>query len=70
MGKKKNDFEASGSGSKKLERPHRVPLPVHVARLMHANWTPCDGWGDVHMHGDWRLSYLRVPVPPAPAREP
>jgi hypothetical protein len=34
---KKNDFEASGIGTKKSERAHRVPLPVSVARLMHAN---------------------------------
>jgi hypothetical protein len=34
MGKKKNDFEASGSGTNKAERPHRVALPVSVARLM------------------------------------
>jgi hypothetical protein len=34
---KKNNFEASGSGTKKMERPHRMPLPVSVARLMHAN---------------------------------
>jgi hypothetical protein len=39
---KKNDFEATGSGSKKEERPGRVLLPVSVGRLMHANWTPCD----------------------------
>jgi hypothetical protein len=44
MGKKKNDFEASDNGTKKVERPHMVLLPVSVARLMHANWTPCDGW--------------------------
>ena len=70
MGKKKNDFEASGSGTKKGERAHKVLLPVSVGRLMHANWTPCDAWGDVHMPGGWRLSYRRVPVPPVPAREP
>jgi hypothetical protein len=44
MGKKKNDFEVSGSDTKKVERPHRVPLPVSVGRLMHANWTSCDAW--------------------------
>jgi hypothetical protein len=37
MGKKKNDFEASDSGTKKAEWPHRVPLPINVAQLMHAN---------------------------------
>nr|XP_051205654.1 actin cytoskeleton-regulatory complex protein pan-1-like [Lolium perenne] len=54
MGKKKNNFEASGSGTKKEERSNRVPLPVSVGRLMHMNWTP----------------YRRVPVPPVPMREP
>jgi hypothetical protein len=43
MGKKKNDFEESGSGTKKAERLQRVSLPVSVARLMHTNWTSCDG---------------------------
>jgi hypothetical protein len=43
MGKNKNDFEASDSDTKKEGR-QRVPLPINVARLMHANWTPCDGW--------------------------
>nr|XP_051229039.1 uncharacterized protein LOC127346821 [Lolium perenne] len=70
MGKKKNDFEASGSGTKKEERPGRVPLPVTIGRLMHAHLTPCDTWRDVHMPGGWRLSYRRVPVPPVPTREP
>jgi hypothetical protein len=37
MGKKKNDFEASGSGTKKEERANRVALPVSVGRLMHAH---------------------------------
>jgi hypothetical protein len=37
MGKKKNDFEAPGSGTKKDTRPNRVPLPVDLARLMHGN---------------------------------
>jgi hypothetical protein len=41
MGKKKDDSEASGSGTKKAERTNRVPLPVEVARLMHQSWTPC-----------------------------
>jgi hypothetical protein len=50
MGKKKNDFEASGSGTKKAERTHCVPLLVNVARLMHINWT-CAGWRYVHLPG-------------------
>jgi hypothetical protein len=61
---KKNDFEASGSGSKK------VPLPVTVGRLMHGKWVPCDAWSGVQLPGGWRLSCRRVPIPPVPAREP
>jgi hypothetical protein len=70
MGKKKNDFDASGSGTKKEARPNRVTLPVEVARLMHTNWMLCDGWRDVHLPGGgWRLSHLRVPIPPVPPRK-
>jgi hypothetical protein len=72
MGKKKHDSEASGSGTKKAERTNRVSLIVEVARLMHTNWTSCDGWRDVHLPGGgWRLSHhLRVHVPHVPLREP
>jgi hypothetical protein len=37
IGKKKHDSEASDSGTKKVERTHRMPLPVDEARLMHRN---------------------------------
>jgi hypothetical protein len=31
----------------------------------------CHSWRDVHLPGGgWRLSHLRVPVPPVPLREP
>jgi hypothetical protein len=62
---RKNDFEASGSGSK------RVPLPVTVGRLMHGKWLLCDdAWSGVQQPGGWRLSCHRVPIPPVPAHEP
>ncbi|KAK1685254.1 hypothetical protein QYE76_046102 [Lolium multiflorum] len=61
---KKNDFEASGSGSKK------VSPPVTVGRLMHGKWLSCDAWSGVQLPGGWRLSCRRVPIPPVPAREP
>jgi hypothetical protein len=48
-----------------------VTLPVEVARLMHTNWTLCDGWRDVHLPGGGgQLSHLRVSVPPVPLHEP
>jgi hypothetical protein len=37
-GKKKHDSEASDSGAKKDARPNRVPHPVDMARVLHANW--------------------------------
>nr|XP_051211107.1 uncharacterized protein LOC127328553 [Lolium perenne] len=58
---KKNDFETSGSGYK------RVPLPVTLGRLMHDKWMPCERWAGVQLPGGWRLSCRRVPIP---AREP
>jgi hypothetical protein len=68
---KKNDFEASGSRTKKEARPNRVPLPVEVARLMHQSWTPFHHWRDVRLPGgSWRLRHLQLPIPLVPLREP
>jgi hypothetical protein len=42
-----------------------VPMPVSMARLMHANWMPCDGWGG-RAHA-WRLT-AQLPPDARPAR--
>jgi hypothetical protein len=48
-----------------------VPLPVDMAQLMCRNWMSCHRWRDMHLPGgSCRLSYLWVPFPPVPLREP
>jgi hypothetical protein len=67
MGKKKHDSEAFDNGVKKEKRLSRVPLPVDMGRVLHANWVTCNHLGDVHVPGGgWRLSCRQVPVPPMP----
>jgi hypothetical protein len=39
MGKKKNDFEPSGSGVKETQ-PNRGPHAIEMAQLMHEHWIP------------------------------
>jgi hypothetical protein len=47
-----------------------MPLPVDMARVIHANWVACDRWRDVHLpDGSWRLSYHWVHVPSVPRRK-
>ena len=71
MGRKSHDHEASGSREKK-EPSSKTPVLARIARLLHANWEPVgENWTTVHPPGGgWRLSEMRVPVPPVPAREP